>query len=190
MELINVENKQENREKLINTKVLVIYRNGNIYANGIINGPLRHRNYLLEIANFLYPDNKIVEHIDEGNVSQDKISPFNIAYFFNMMGYAVILNSPSMENVLNMPKYLCVFEGSKPSILQRESIKYCLSYFNGYCTDFAGDISAKLTPNLKKTWNTITFDGHPVLNPLEAYNAYLEKEQKENTGVKLSLQKQ
>lgn len=190
MELINVENKQENREKLINTKVLVIDRNGNIYANGIINGPLRHRNYLLEIANFLYPDNKIVEHIDEGNVSQDKISPFNIAYFFNMMGYAVILNSPSMENVLNMPKYLCVFEGSKPSILQRENIKYCLSYFNGYCTDFAGDISAKLTPNLKKTWNTITFDGHPVLNPLEAYNAYLEKEQKENTGVKLSLQKQ
>lgn len=189
MEVVNVENKQENREKLINTKVLVIDRSGNIYANGIINGPLRHRDYLLEIADFLYPDNKIAEHIDEGIVSQDKISPFNVAYFFNMMGFVVILNSPSMEKVLNMPKYLCIFEGSKPNSLQIESIKYCLSYFTGYCTDFAANISAKLTPNLGKSWNTITFDGHPILNPLEAYVEYLEKEEMESKGLKLSLQK-
>ena len=78
MEVVNFNDENGNREKFINTKVFVIDKRGKVYTNGVIDGPLRHRDYLLEIANSLYPDNEIATHIDEGNVSENKISPFNV----------------------------------------------------------------------------------------------------------------
>ena len=80
MEVVNFNDENGNREKFINTKVFVIDKRGKVYVNGIIDGPLRHRDYLLEIASFLYPNNEIAAHIDEGNVPENKISPFNVAY--------------------------------------------------------------------------------------------------------------
>lgn len=189
MEVVNVKNELVNKEKLVNTKVFVIDKMGKIYANGIINGPLRHRDHLLEIAGYLYPGNEISAHIDEGNCPPDKIGPFNVAYFFSMMGFTVVLNSPSMEGLEKMPKYLCILEANNPSLVQRESLKFCLSYFDGYCTDYATDIVAEFVSQLRTSWNKITFDGSPEINPLEAYESYLEEQSKTNNSNKLSLKK-
>lgn len=186
MEVVNFNDENGNREKFINTKVFVIDKMGKVYTNGIIDGPLRHRDYLLEIANFLYPDNEIATHIDEGNVSENKISPFNVAYFFNMMGYTVILNSPSMEGVKNMPKYICILEASSPSEIQRESLRYCLTYFSSYCTDYATGIVAKFISQMHISWNTITFDGIPNVNPFEAYESYLKESQEKSPKLNLT----
>lgn len=186
MEVVNFNDEKENRDKFINTKVFVIDKMGKVYANGIIDGPLRHRDYLLEIASFLYPNNEIAAHIDEGNVPENKISPFNVAYFFNMMGYTVILNSPSMEGVKNMPKYICILEASSPSEIQRESLRYCLAYFSSYCTDYATGIVAKFISQMHISWNTITLDGIPNVIPLEAYESYLKESQEKSPKLNLT----
>ena len=103
-----------------------------------------------------------------------------------MMGYTVILNSPSMEGVKNMPKYICVLEASSPSEIQRESLRYCLAYFSSYCTDYATGIVAKFISQMHISWNTITFDGIPNVNPLEAYESYLKESQEKSPKLNLT----
>ena len=169
MEVVNLENEND----FVNTKVFVIDKEGNIYKNGNICCDIRHKVFLLEIAKALYPHNEIAKTLDEGDVS-----PYNTALIFNMLGFTVLLNSPTRNDNLSMgmPSYLMVLENQEPTEAQRESVKYCLSHFEGYCLDFGAKNLLRLEQTTQISWATITPNGIPDINPLEAYEAYLEKE--------------
>ena len=76
MEVVNL----ENENNLINTKVFVIDRNGNIYKNGDIFSDIRHKMFLLEIADVLYPGNEIAKTLE---VDKDLIFAFSSETKFN-----------------------------------------------------------------------------------------------------------
>ena len=69
MEVVNLDNNNE----FVSTKVFVIDKMGNIYKNGDVFKDIRHRVFLLEIANTLYPFNEFSKHLDSKDVSPYKI---------------------------------------------------------------------------------------------------------------------
>ena len=103
MEVVNLDNNSE----FVSTKVFVIDKMGNIYKNGDVFKDIRHRVFLLEVANYLYPFNEFSKHLDSKDVS-----PYNIALIFNTLGFTVILNSPTRNDEFSMdsPKYLMILE--------------------------------------------------------------------------------
>ena len=127
----------------------------------------------LEIAKGFFPFNKIAKTLDGGDVS-----PYNTALIFNMLVFTVLLNSTTRNDNLSMgmPSYLMVLENQEPTEVQRESVKYCLSHFEGYCLDFGAKNLLRLEQTMQISWATITPNGIPDVNPLEAYEAYLEEE--------------
>lgn len=171
MEVVNL----ENENNLINTKVFVIDRNGNIYKNGDIFSDIRHKMFLLEIADALYPGNEIAKTLDEGDVS-----PYNTALIFNLLGFTVLLNSPTRKDNSSgkTPSYLMVFENHEVTEPQRQSIKYCLSHFDDYCAEFCAKNLIKMEQNMQVVWDTITPTGIPEISPLDAYEKHLKEQEK------------
>lgn len=174
MEVVNLDNNNE----FVSTKVFVIDKMGNIYKNGDVFKDIRHRVFLLEVANTLYPFNEFSKHLDSKDVS-----PYNIALIFNMLGFTVILNSPTRNDEFSTdsPKYLMILENHEATPEQRQSIKYCLAHFEGYCVDFCAKNLLDFNQFSSDAFSTITKSGIPTISPLSAYEKHLEEAKNNST---------
>ncbi len=135
---------------VLSKKVILIDRKGNFIMRGNVNVGKQHSDYLLDIADELFPGNSL------RNQHDFPCNPLVCSYFFYLMGYVAILNNPSYKrDEAKFPDYLIVTAPDDLTPPQEEGLYNILGDFATYKIyyQYAIDGSVRVFEEKMGHWN-------------------------------------